>query len=101
MLVISDGRFGIVPPVAIDDVLILIVPREESQGDPKVDLSVLIDFPIELLYGLPFGPAAGDEHLLRVVLALGVPDEAGLLGGAGAVVVVAAVLADGWHFRLC
>ena len=89
------------PPVTVDDVLILIISCEEGEGDPKVDLSVLINFLIEFFYGLPFGPAAGDEHLLRAVLALGVPDEAGLLGGAGTIVVVAAVLADGRHFCLC
>ena len=62
---------------------------------------MLIGFFIEFLYGLAFGPAASDEHLLRILLALGVPDEAGLLSRAGAVVVVAAVLANGWHYCLC
>lgn len=62
---------------------------------------MLVGFFIEFLYGLPFGPTAGDQHLLRVLLALRVPDEAGLLGGAGSVVVVAAILANGWHYCLC
>lgn len=101
MLIISDWQFGIIPPVSIDNVLILIIASEEGQRDPKVDLSMLIGFLIEFLYGLPFGPTASDQHLLRVLLALGVPNEAGLFGGAGAVVVVAAVLANGWHFCLC
>lgn len=98
MLVISDCQFGIIPPVSIDNVFVLIIPCEESQRDPKVDLSMLIGFLIKFFYGLPFGPTASDEHLLRVFLALGVPDEAGFFRSAGAVVVVAAVLANGWHF---
>jgi hypothetical protein len=97
VLVICGGRFGVVGPFAVDDVLVFVGAGEECECDAEVDLSVLVALPGQLLHCLPFRPASSDQHLGRVLLSLGLPDEAGLLGGAGAVVVVAALLTRGGH----
>lgn len=100
MLVICGGGFRVVGPFAVDDVLVFVGACEECECDAEVDLPVLVAFPGQLLHCLPFGPTSSDEHLGGDVFSLGLPDEAGLLGGAGAVVVVAALLTRGGHLRI-
>ena len=99
-MVIDSRHPVVISPVAVHDVLVLVSSCEESERNLEIHFSVLICFLIEFLHGLPFGPAASDQHLFRLVLPLGLPDEVGFLSGTRSKVIVSALLANSWHICL-
>lgn len=98
MLVINFIGSMIVLPLSVYYVLILIKAGKQSQRYPKIRLSVLIGLFAEFFKGLPLGPTSSQKHLIRNIPAFRVPNKASLLSSTGSEVIIAAFLANGWHY---
>lgn len=97
-MIINFIRFMIVLPLSVYNVLILVKTGKQSQRYSEIRLAVLIGLLAEFFQGLPLGPTSSQKHLIRNILALRVPNKASLLSGTGSEVVIAAFLANGWHY---
>jgi hypothetical protein len=86
-------------PLAVNNVLILICTRSESQTDTKEHFPIFANLSRQFFEGLPLFPATGDEHFFGDLFGGGLPDEVCLLSGARPIVIIAAVGASPRHTK--
>jgi len=97
MLIIDKGLGRVISPFPVYHILVLIGARMKSQTSPEENLSLLINFSVELIKGLPFFPTASNQNLVRNVLRVRLIHEICFFGGARAEVYVATLRANTWH----